>query len=282
MCLLQSGKQLSKMASGPLNLRSKREMRMMRRAGLLVWKAHQTVSQMIQPGVQTDEIDAAVDALYRQHDAVALFQGVPGNVPFPAVTCISVNDAIVHGIPSSRKLHEGDIVSVDTGCKVNGWCGDAAATYRVGRVDRSTERLLQTTERSLNLAVELIGNRERWSEVAREMQSLIEGAGFSVVKELVGHGIGRQMHEEPQVPNFVNEEFLKSGDFSLRPGLVLAIEPMVNMGAAGIKVLPDQWTQVTEDGQPSAHFEHTVALTSDGPWVLTGPPEDTDELGSTS
>ena len=267
-----------KMASGPLNLRSNREMRMMRRAGLLVWKAHQTVSQMMQPGVQTDEIDAEVDALYKQHDATALFQGVPGPFPFPAVTCISVNEAIVHGIPSSRKLQEGDIVSVDTGCKVNGWCGDAAATYRVGRIDGPTDRLLETTERSLNLAIELMGNRKWWSEVAREMQSLIEAAGFSVVKELVGHGIGRQMHEDPQVPNFVNDEFLKSGDFELRPGLVLAIEPMVNMGAAEVKVLPDQWTQVSVDGRPSAHFEHTVALTSSGPWVLTGPFQEREQV----
>lgn len=269
------------MPRGPLNLRSAREIRLMRKAGLLVRKAHQVVSELVKPGATTAEIDAAVEAVYKQHDAIPLFQGVQGNVPFPAVTCVSVNEAVVHGIPGRRVLDEGDIVSVDTGCKVKGWCGDAAVTYSVGRIADDKHRLLEATEGALNLAIDLMGRRQFWSEVASELQEFVESAGFSVVREFVGHGIGRQMHEEPQVPNFVNDEFLREGDFELRPGVVLAIEPMVSMGSAEVKILPDHWTQVTADGKPSAHFEHTVALTDDGPWVLTGPPREGEETAVT-
>jgi len=262
------------MSDGPLNLRSRREMRLMRPAGLLVWQAHQLVRELVRPGVTTREIDGAVDALYREHEAVPLFQGVPGKTPFPSVTCISVNEAIVHGIPSDRQLCEGDIVSVDTGCKVHGWCGDSAWTYPVGNVDEQVQRLMEITEGSLNLAIEALGRRALWSEVAQDVQAYVEQADFSIVKDFVGHGIGREMHEDPQVPNYVSDEFLEGGDFELRPGLVLAIEPMVNMGGAEVLVLDDGWTQVAADGRPSAHFEHTVALTADGPIILTGPPDD--------
>lgn len=250
----------------------------MRKAGLLVWQAHQIVREKIRPGITTSEIDRAIESLFKAHGATPLFLGFPGPTPFPAVTCISVNEAVVHGIPDDRVLESGDIVSVDTGCKVNGWCGDAAATYVVGSIDDQTRQLLATTQQSLHLAIELLGQCQLWSEIAGEMQKLVEDAGFSVVKEFVGHGIGRVMHEEPQVPNFVTDEFVKTGDFSLRPGLVLAIEPMVNMGNAEVEVLEDQWTQVTTDGKPSAHFEHTVALMPKGPFVLTGPPSDEEQL----
>ena len=264
------------MAGGPLNLRSPRELRLMRPAGLLVWRAHQLVREIVRPGVTTKEIDEAVDALYRQHGAVPLFQGVLGKTPFPSVTCISVNEAVVHGMPGDRQLCDGDIVSVDTGCKVNGWCGDSAWTYPVGNIDDATQRLLDVTEGSLNLAIENLDKCRFWSEVAHKVQAYVEQAGFSVVKEFVGHGIGREMHEQPQVPNFVNYEFLEKGDFRLRTGLVLAIEPMVNMGNDEVHVLGDGWTQVTTDKRPSAHFEHTVALTKDGPQLLTGPPAESE------
>ena len=261
-----------------LNLRSQREIRLMRKPGLLVWQAHRIAAEMVRPGITTGEIDAAIERLFDEHSAIPLFKGVHGKVPFPAVACISVNEAVVHGIPGDRVLKEGDIVSIDTGCKLDGWCGDAAATYPVGRVDHQAQRLLEITRGTLDLAIDLMGSRSRWSEVAHQIAKFVEGAGFAVVEKLVGHGIGRKMHEDPQVPNFANNEFLKKGDFSLKPGLVVAIEPMVNAGTKEVKILGDHWTQVTADGKYSAHFEHTVALTKDGPRLLTGPPQDGEEM----
>ena len=246
----------------------------MSKAGGLVWEAHQLVRKMIRPGITTGEIDAAVEELFRRHRAVPLFQGVAGEVPFPAVTCMSINDEVVHGIPGPRVLQAGDVLSVDTGCKVNGWCGDSAWTYRVGQVDATADKLLEVTEAALNLAIELLNSCEYWSEVARQMQQLVETAGFSVVTDFTGHGIGREMHELPEVPNDYREEFRREGDFELRTGLVLAIEPMVNAGGREVNRRSDHWTQATADGSWSAHFEHTVALTSAGPRILTGGPPD--------
>jgi len=243
-------------------LRSPREMAEMRKAGLLVWQAHQLVAAMIRPGVTTAEIDAVIDRFFAEHQAVPLFKGVPGTVPFPATTCISVNEEVVHGIPSSRKLVEGDIVSIDTGCKLNGWCGDAAATYAVGRVHPEVRRLLDVTRNTLALAIELMGRCSRWSQVAAEMEAYVKKHKFSVVEAFVGHGIGRDMHEDPQVPNFVSRQLRRgTGEFRLVPGLVIAVEPMVNMGTKRIRTRADHWTQATVDGRPSAHFEHTVAIT---------------------
>lgn len=245
----------------------------MRQAGLIVWQAHQIAASLIKPGVTTGQIDAAIEAYFAQHHALPLFKGVPGKVPFPAVTCISVNEEVVHGIPGPRRLIEGDIVSVDTGCKYNGWCGDAAVTYAVGRVRPEVQRLLDVTSGVLDLAIECMGRYVRWSQVAREMELYVKEHGFSLVENFVGHGIGREMHEDPQVPNFVSSQLTKNGDFRLETGLVIAIEPMVNMGTKKVKGLPDHWTQVTQDGRPSAHFEHTVAMTADGPRILTAAPE---------
>jgi len=254
-------------------LRSPREMAEMRKAGLLVWQAHQLVAAMIRPGVTTAEIDAVIDRFFAEHQAVPLFKGVPGTVPFPATTCISVNEEVVHGIPSSRKLVEGDIVSIDTGCKLNGWCGDAAATYAVGRVHPEVRRLLDVTRNTLALAIELMGRCSRWSQVAAEMEAYVKKHKFSVVEAFVGHGIGRDMHEDPQVPNFVSRQLRRgTGEFRLVPGLVIAVEPMVNMGTKRIRTRADHWTQATVDGRPSAHFEHTVAITEKGPWLLTAGP----------
>lgn len=253
-------------------LRSSREIAQMRKAGLLVWQAHQIAAALVRPGVTTGEIDAAVDKFFIDRHAIPLFKGVPGKVPFPASTCISVNDEVVHGIPGKRVLAEGDIVSIDTGCKYEGWCGDSAVTHAVGKIDPEVQRLLDVTKGVLDLAIDLMGKRSRWSEVAAEMGAFVRDAGFSVVESFVGHGIGREMHEDPQVPNFVSAQLRRNGDFVLERGLVIAVEPMVNMGTKHVKSLPDYWTQATQDARPSAHFEHTIAIGDSGPLVLTGAP----------
>jgi len=255
------------------HLRSPREIGLMRKAGLLVWQAHQAATELIYPGITTGEISAAMAKIFESAGAEPLFLGYPGPTPFPAVSCISVNEEVVHGIPGDRQLQEGDIVSIDTGCPIDGWCGDAAITHAVGRVAPEVEALLDTTRGVLDLAIKLLGEKNRWSEVAKEMQVFVEDAGFSVVEDFVGHAIGREMHEQPQVPNYYSEQWARRGDFDLRPGTVLVIEPMVNMGTRKVKVMPDQWTQSTQDGKWSAHFEHTVALTVDGPRVLTCAPQ---------
>ncbi|HBB73986.1 MAG TPA: type I methionyl aminopeptidase [Planctomycetaceae bacterium] len=255
-----------------VTLRSPREIALMRRAGLVVWGAHQRAAALVRPGVTTAEIDAAVERFFVEHDAIPLFKGVPGKVPFPATCCISVNDEVVHGIPGSRVLLDGDVVSVDTGCSVGGWCGDAAVTHPVGTVAPRVQTLLDCTSGVLALAIQLMASRNRWSDVASEMAKYVRDHGFSVVENFVGHGIGRSMHEDPQVPNFCTPAFRRNHDFEIEPGLVIAVEPMVNMGSKKVRVLADHWTQSTVDGQPSAHFEHTVAITDAGPVVLTAPP----------
>jgi methionyl aminopeptidase len=184
------------------------------------------------------------------------------------VCCISINEQVVHGIPGPRRLERGDIVKIDTGCRLNGWCGDSAWTYAVGEIDPVKRRLMDIGEANLNLAIREVGRCKRWSEVARFMEQHVRQAGFSVVEQFVGHGIGREMHEDPQVPNFVSAQ-LKRHDFRLEPGLVLAIEPMVNAGTKNVRVLKDHWTVETKDKKPSVHFEHTVALTAAGPEILT-------------
>jgi methionyl aminopeptidase len=254
--------------------KSPREIEMMRKAGLLVWEAHQVAAKMIRPGVTTAEIDAEVERFFVEHHAIPLFKGVPGRVPFPATICISINEEVVHGIPGPRELVEGDIVSIDTGCKLNGWCGDAAVSHGVGDVDPDARRLLQVTEQTLDLAIRLMGKKTLWSQVAAEMEAFVRDHGFSVVESFVGHGIGREMHEDPQVPNFVSDQLRRGGDFSLQPGLVIAVEPMVNMGSKRVRPRPDHWTQATVDGRPSAHFEHTIAVTDGGPYVLTAGPDE--------
>lgn len=212
-----------------------------------------------------------------KHGAEPLFKGVPGRVPFPAVTCMSVNEEVVHGIPGPRKLVEGDIVSIDTGCKVNGWCGDAAVTHAIGTIDPEVQRLVDVTKQTLDLAIDLMGKKTFWSDVAVEMERCAKSAGFTVVEAFVGHGIGREMHEDPQVPNFVSDQLRRNGDFRLVPGLVIAVEPMVNMGTKKVRTMPDHWTQVTADKKPSAHFEHTIAVTESGPVALTAAPTSDEE-----
>ena len=257
----------------------------MRQAGICVWQAHQLVGQMVAPGVTTAEIDAVISEHFRQCGAEPLFRNYPhqnqGRPAFPAATCTSVNDEVVHGIPNDRPLPEGAIVSVDTGCRLNGWCGDAAVTYPLGRVSPSVQRLLDVTLATLNLAYELMHTKPRWSQIAREMAQLVRDNGFSTVECFVGHGIGRQMHEEPQVPNFLSRSLRGSGDFRIEPGLVIAVEPMVNMGTKRVKMHGDYWTQSTLDRKPSAHFEHTIAVTNDGPVLLTTAPTPDELAGLT-
>jgi len=251
-----------------ITLKSKREIGLMREAGQIVAQAHQIAASMIAPGVTTGEIDAAIERLFMERQAHPLFKNFPGKVPFPAVTCMSVNEQIVHGIPGDRVLMPGDIVSVDTGCRLNGWCGDAAWTYAVGQIDEASQRLMKTGRHVLQVAIAGLKTKKRWSEISREMAKVTHAAGFSVVEKFVGHGIGREMHEAPQVPNYVIRN-KKDEDFLIQPGLVLAIEPMINMGTPDIRILKDHWTAVTADGQRSVHFEHTVAVTSEGPVLLT-------------
>ena len=193
-------------------------------------------------------------------------------MPFPAVTCISLNEQVVHGIPGQRVIRDGDLVKIDTACKLNGWCADAATTIIVGAVRPEWRRLVAVADQVLRIAVIEMGKRKWWTEVAAQMQQYAERAGFSVVDQYVGHGIGRIMHENPQVPNFVNSDVRKH-NFRLEEGLVLAVEPMVNMGRPDVNVLRDHWTVVTRDGLPSAHVEHTLAITREGIKILTADEE---------
>ena len=244
----------------------------MREAGRVVAKALDQVRRMAVPGVTTAEMDEAVAAIFREHDAIPLFLGYPSSVkgkpPFPAVICASVNEQVVHGIPNRRPLREGDIVSIDTGCKVNGWCGDSAVTLAIGAVRPEIQKLLDVTSETLNLAIRAMARCRSWSEVASLMERYVKSQGMYVVEKFVGHGIGQDMHEEPQVPNFVSKS-LRKHDIKLEPGVVLAIEPMVALGTKDVRTLDDGWTVETKDRRLSAHFEHTVAMTPEGPRVLT-------------
>jgi methionyl aminopeptidase len=259
-----------------IQLKSEREIALMRQAGICVWQAHQLVRQVVAPGVTTAEIDAVITEHFRFCNAEPLFKDYPhqnsGRPAFPAATCTSINEEVVHGIPTHRHLREGDVVSVDTGCRLNGWCGDSAYTYPAGRIAPPVQKLLDVTIATLDLAFELLHTKTRWGQVAREMAQLVRDNGFSTVECFVGHGIGRQMHEEPQVPNFLSRSLRGSGDFRIEPGLVIAVEPMVNMGTKRVKMLRDYWTQSTLDNKPSAHFEHTIAMTNSGPVLLTAAP----------
>jgi len=256
-----------------INLRSSREIALLRQAGLVVAEALELTRRMAEPGITTGELDEAAEDLLRRRGAAPLFKGVPGNPPFPRCTCTSVNEQVVHGIPGDRRLAEGDVVSIDIGCRLAGYCGDAATTVPIGAVPPRTAELLRVTQRALAIAIEQIPRCCMWSEVARQMEAYVRDHRFSMVERFVGHGIGTEMHEKPEVPNFVSRHF-RSHDFRLTPGLVLAIEPMVNMGTKRVRPpASDGWTVVTADGLPSAHFEHTVAVTDGGVSVLTLPPD---------
>lgn len=258
-------------------LKTREQMGLMRQSGRLVSEALAICRRMAVPGCALSALDSAVEEFFVSHGAQPLFKGYPGKVPYPGSTCLSVNEQVVHGLPGPRVLQEGDLLKVDTACRLDGWCADAAVTLAVGVISPGKDRLRRVTEEVLQLAIrELAAGLKRrglWSEVARRMQLHAESAGFKMVTQYVGHGIGESMHEAPQVPNYLDRETL-AGDFRLVPGLVLAVEPMVNMGVSQTKVLRDHWTVVTSDGLPSAHVEHTLALTADGVWVITADRDD--------
>lgn len=254
-----------------IQLKTPAEIEAMKPACRLVAEALCKVKKAVKPGVTTRELDRIVEDLFKERGAVPLFKGYPGHagkVPFPAVTCISVNEEVVHGIPGDRVLEEGDLVSIDTGCNLKGWCGDSAMTVAVGKISPEKQRLWDVAEETLKLAIHEMGIQDKWSDVARKMQEVVRSNGYSVVEDFVGHGIGRTMHEEPQVPNYVVGHWLRN-DFFLSKGLVLAVEPMVNLGGKGVEVTSDHWTVRTRDRKPSVHVEHTVAITANGPVVMT-------------
>jgi methionyl aminopeptidase len=256
----------------PIVLKTRREIELMRTAGKLAFDILQKMSALVRPGVSTYDINQlAEEELYRAN-AVGLSKNYPTYKPgegFPASTCISVNEEVVHGIPSpDRKLKEGDIVTLDITPKLNGYCADTAITLPVGAVKPEVQKLVDVTRQTLTIALENIKPGRKWSDIARLMQYNVETNGFSVVREFVGHGVGHSIHEDPKVPNFVTPEQLR-GDFKIRPGMTLAVEPMVVAGRRDVQLLEDGWTVITEDHKPAAHFEHTIAITENGIVVLT-------------
>ena len=248
------------------------ELEKMRRSGLLVHQILQKLGDMAQEGVSTYELEAAADKMIADAGARPAFKGyfVPAaGERYKYVLCTSINNEIVHGIPSPKRvLKKGDIVSIDTGVQLDGYYGDSAITVGVGELSEEAKRLLHITEESLELAIQQVRAGNRLFDVCGTVERHVTSNGFSVVREYVGHGIGTQLHEEPQIPNYVDR---KNENPRLKEGMVLAIEPMVNAGKPDAKVLGDKWTAVTKDGSYSAHFEHCVAVTSNGPWVLTRP-----------
>ena len=243
--------------------RSAAELAKMREAGRLVGEVLTLLSSAVAPGVTTADLDALAEKTIRTAGAQPAFKGYHG---YPATICASVNDEVIHGIPSGRRvLDEGDVISIDVGAVLNGYFGDSAVTLPVGHISEEAATLLRVTEEALYKAIEQARPGNRVSDLGHAVQRHVEAYGFSVVKEFVGHGIGQQMHEEPQVPNYGEP----GRGPRLAEGMVLAIEPMVNAGRAAVKVLGDGWTAVTRDHSLSAHFEHTVAVTGGDPWVLT-------------
>jgi len=252
--------------------KSQSELDKMRRSGLLVYQILKELEGMVREGVSTQDLEVAAEKMVRDAGAKPAFKGyyVPAaGAKFPFVLCTSVNDEIVHGMPSAkRKLRKGDIVSIDTGVQLDGYYGDSAITVPVGDVGDETKRLLAVTKESLERAIPLVREGTRLLDISETVQKHVEENGFSIVREFVGHGIGTSLHEEPQIPNFVDR---RNPNPRLKEGMVLAIEPMVNQGRAESRVKSDKFTAVTKDGSYSAHFEHCVAVTSNGPWVLTRP-----------
>src|SRR5215467_4962950 len=248
------------------------ELEKMRRSGLLVYQILKNLGDMVQEGVSTYDLELAAERMIADAGARPAFKGyfVPAAGEwYKYVLCTSVNSEIVHGIPSPKRvLSKGDIVSIDTGVQLDGYYGDSAVTVGVGELTDETKRLVKVTEESLELAIQQVRAGNRLFDICGTVEKHVVSNGYSVVREYVGHGIGTHLHEEPQIPNYVDR---KNENPRLKEGMVLAIEPMVNAGKPDAKVLGDKWTAVTKDGSYSAHFEHCVAVTSNGPWVLTRP-----------
>ncbi|WP_407570603.1 type I methionyl aminopeptidase [Deinococcus altitudinis] len=245
-----------------------REIEAMRRAGSLVAETFQVLEPHVQPGVSVQELDQIAEEFIRSRGAVPAYIGYgPRNNPFPATICASINEVICHGIPSPRKLREGDIIGVDIGVKMGGVYGDACHTYTVGNVTPEVRRLVETARESLQLGLEAVKPGARMGDIGAAIQKLAEGRGFGVVREYTGHGIGKNLHEEPTVYH----HGLPGTGLLLQPGMVFTIEPMINLGRKETKLLPDGWTVVTADGKPSAQFEHTLVVTQTGYDILTLP-----------
>lgn len=255
----------------PIVIKTRREIDMMRRAGSV---AHQILGRMkaaAVAGVSTADLDELARAELDKVGGLSLSRNYPTYKPgegFPGYTCISVNDEVVHGIPGKRVLQEGDVVTLDLAMSLNGYCCDTATSVAVGKISADKQKLLDVTEETLRIAVDTMKPGKKWSDVARLMQYNVEKNGFAVVREFVGHGIGRTMHEDPKVANFVSPEQLRS-DFKLRPGMTLAVEPMVVAGRRDVVLLEDGWTVITKDRAPAAHFEHTIAVSDSGVEILT-------------
>lgn len=255
-----------------ITLRSAREIELLRGAGKIVANVLLKLQEMAKPGVTTADLDAVALDMTAKAGARALFKGVRSpqtRSAFPGAICSSINEEVVHGIPSADAvLKEGDILSVDFGVRLDGYCGDAAVTIGIGEISQERRKLLDVTSQVLEVAIANSKPSVKWSYVAGKMQECTEKAGFSVVKDFVGHGIGREMHEEPRVPNFVSRELL-ANDFVLERGMVLAVEPMVNAGSDEVRTLKNGWTVVTKDSCCSAHFEHTIVIIDKGCEILT-------------
>ena len=247
-------------------LKSQQEIAIMREAGRINALALQAVREAARPGVTTAELDAVAEAVIRQHGAKPAFKGYPGPYPYPATITASINDELVHGIPSpKRKLRQGDIISIDCGTIYKGYVGDSAFTMGIGSISPEAQRLLEVTERALYIGIEQMRPGNRVGDVSAAIQRHVESHGFHVTREYTGHGVGREMHEGPSVPNYG----MPGRGVMLRAGMVIALEPMVLVGTPKTRVLPDKWTVASADGSLTAHFEHTVAITEKGPTILT-------------
>lgn len=246
-----------------ISIKSPREIELMREAGRIVALAHQAVKEHIKPGTTTKQLDQIVERVIRDHGATPSFKGYGG---FPASACTSINEQVVHGIPSDEViLKDGDLISIDIGANYKGYHGDSAWTYAVGTVSNEVQHLMTITEESLWKGLEMAKAGNRLSDISHAIQSHAEQFGYGVVREFVGHGVGKQLHEDPQVPNFG----LPHRGVRLKAGMTLAIEPMINMGRKDVRVLEDNWTAVTVDGLPSAHYEHSILVTDGAPVILT-------------
>lgn len=242
--------------------KSQNEIDRIRKASQIVARTLNFLQSHVQPGITTRELDQLAESEIRKAGAVPAFKGYRG---FPATLCVSVNEEVVHGIPSDRKLKEGDIVGLDLGCIWDGFYGDAAKTFPVGEISEEAKRLLETTEKSLLIGIDQARVGNRIGDIGYAVQTLAESSGYTVVRDFVGHGIGRNLHEDPQVPNYGN----RGQGPRIKAGMVLAIEPMVCQGRADVEVLADNWTAVTRDGSLAAHFEHSIAITDNGPEILS-------------
>jgi len=252
-----------------IEIKSHDEIALMREAGLVVHEVLDELSKIAAPGITLDELDAVAKRETERRGAACAFIGLYG---FPKHICISVNDQVVHGIPGKRKLLDGDLVKLDHGAVVKGWYGDAARTVPVGKISPEAQKLVDATRESLEAAIRAMVPGNRISDIGAAVQGVIEPHGFGIVRDYVGHGIGKRPHEDPQVPNYGPALWTRGQpNPRLRPGMVLAVEPMINAGTHEVRTLSDGWTVVTRDGRNSAHFEHTIAVTEDGPVVLTGP-----------